>query len=328
MSTTVSDVYVSRTDRDAAIVARQDPVIYGNGAYADALSGEQLAAYERDGFLLMRGLFSPDETRDLLVEVGRMRADPAIRALDEAVIEPRGRAIRSIFRVHRLSGAVARWVRDPRVVNVARQILGSEVYVHQSRANLKPGFEGKEFYWHSDFETWHVEDGMPRMRALSCSLLLTDNTACNGPLMLMPGSHQQFISCRGQTPHNNYQTSLRQQEYGVPDPVSLRLLADSRGVEAMMADAGSVVFFDCNTMHGSSGNISPLPRTNLFVVYNSVDNVPRDPQYGLEPRPEYIAARASRAPVVPLGTAPASYAVSSVAGDEPLEEFSCTGFPR
>ena len=95
---------------------------------------------------------------------------------------------------------LARLTRDPRLVNVARQILGSEVYVHQSRANMKPGFKGKEFYWHSDFETWHVEDGMPAMRALSCSVLLTDNNANNGPLMLVPGSHRQFISASARRP--------------------------------------------------------------------------------------------------------------------------------
>jgi ectoine hydroxylase len=306
MNTPVSDVYPSRSDRDAAIIARQDPVIYGTGSYVDALAPEQLAGYERDGFLLIPDLFPQDEIRALLAEIERMQADPAVAALDEAVAEPQSRTIRSIFRVHELSDIMAGLVRDPRVADVARQILGSEVYVHQSRANLKPGFEGKEFYWHSDFETWHVEDGMPRMRALSCSVLLTDNTACNGPLMLMPGSHQQFISCRGRTPDDHYKTSLRKQEYGVPDQISLRLLAEQGGVEAMTGRAGSVVFFDCNTMHGSSGNISPLPRANVFVVYNSVDNALRDPRYGLKPRPEYIAARRSCHPVRPLETASAT----------------------
>src|SRR3546814_19751740 len=72
-------------------------------------------------------------------------------------------------------------------------------YIHQSRLNYKPGFKGKEFYWHSDFETWHVEDGMPRMRALSMSVLLAENTPHNGPLMLIPGSHQSFLTCVGET---------------------------------------------------------------------------------------------------------------------------------
>src|SRR3546814_15538733 len=90
---------------------------------------------------------------------------------------------------------------------------------------------------------------MPRMRALSCSVLLTDNNECNGPLMLVPGSHRQFISCQGQTPDNHYKSSLKQQEYGVPDSLSLQLLVEQGGIQAMPAPAGSVVFFDCNTMH-------------------------------------------------------------------------------
>src|SRR5690606_24873308 len=159
--------------------------------------------------------------------------------------------VRSVFAVHRLSQKLAALARDPRLLNVARQILGSEVYLHQTRANLKPGFSGKEFYWHSDFETWHVEDGMPRMRALSCTVLLTDNNACNGPLMLMPGSHLHFISCKGETPDDNYKSSLKKQETGIPDEISLQLLAEQGGVHPATARPGSVIFFDCNTMHGS-----------------------------------------------------------------------------
>lgn len=63
----------------------------------------------------------------------------------------------------------------PRLLDIAQFLLDDEVYIHQSRLNYKPGFRGKEFYWHSDFETWHVEDGMPRLRALSISITLTEN---------------------------------------------------------------------------------------------------------------------------------------------------------
>jgi len=199
-----------------------------------------------------------------------------------------------------VSPVLSRLSRDPRVANVARQILGSEVYIHQSRANMKPGFHGKEFYWHSDFETWHVEDGMPAMRALSCSVLLSDNNETNGPLMLVPGSHRQFISCVGETPRDHYKQSLKKQEYGVPDQVSLQLLAEQGGIQTMMAKAGSVVFFDCNTMHGSNSNISPWPRSNVFMVYNSMENTLNPPKYGLDPRPEHIATRKAFKAVTPL----------------------------
>jgi ectoine hydroxylase len=291
MTLPLSDIYESRTDREAAIVARQDPVVYGAGRYAGALTAAQVARYERDGFILLPDWFSQDEIDALLAEVRRLSGDPAVLRGGEAITEPGSDAVRSIFRVHQLSAVMQGLARDPRLVHVARQILGSEVYVHQSRANMKPGFKGKEFYWHSDFETWHIEDGMPAMRALSCSVLLSDNNACNGPLMLVPGSHRHFISCRGRTPDDHYRQSLKKQEYGVPDPASLNLLVEQGGIQAISAKAGSVVFFDCNTMHGSNGNISPWPRANVFMVYNSVDNRLGPPRYGLKPRPEHIAAR-------------------------------------
>lgn len=85
----------------------------------------------------------------------------------------------------------------------------------------------------------------------------------------------------------------------MPDPISLKLLVDNGGIHPVCAKAGSVVFFDCNTMHASSGNLSPWPRANVFTVYNSVENVLQEPKYGLDPRPEHIATRKGVEAVVP-----------------------------
>ena len=298
----ITDAYESRVTKDAAIIMRRDPVVYtdltedpGPGA-----SREQLENFKRDGFMLLEGFFSARETKALLAEVERMSNDPEVAGCDEAIREPGSSIVRSVFRVHAINKMLSRLSRDRRLVNIARQILGSEVYIHQSRANLKPGLFGKEFYWPSDFETWHVEDGMPNMRAVSCSILLTENNDQNGPLMIMPGSHQHFISCIGETPDDHYKKSLRKQEYGVPDPDSLRFLADQNGIRSMTGPAGSVVFFDCNAMHGSNSNISPYPRSNVFFVYNSVENTLNNPKYGLKPRPEHVATREDFTPIKPV----------------------------
>lgn len=288
-----TDAYQSRIDAETTILKRRDPVVYSGAGDAPAggLSQHQLRSYQKNGFVLLKGLFSEAQAALFLAEANRLCADPAIRAREEAVAEPGGEQVRSVFRVHRLSALYRRLACDARLVRVAEQILGSQVYIHQSRVNLKSGFFGKEFYWHSDFETWHVEDGMPRMRALSCTVLLTENNEFNGPLMLMPGSHMDFISCVGQTPAEHYKQSLRKQEYGIADPAALGFLCDKGGLQSMKGPAGSVVFFDCNTMHGSNSNISPYPRANLFMVYNSVENRLQPPRGGLAPRPEFVAAR-------------------------------------
>ena len=78
----------------------------------------------------------------------------------------------------------------------------------------------------SDFEAWHAEDGMPNMHAVSASLILTDNHEFNGPLMLIPGSHMEFVPCQGESPEDNHKRSLKAQEVGVPSPEALTHLVD------------------------------------------------------------------------------------------------------
>lgn len=296
--------YASRSQTSDAILARQEPVLHevesrpassgpasDSNSHPDTLTHTQRERYQEDGFLLMPDLFSRAEIDTLFKEMQNMRESFANTGREEVVAELNSGEVRSIFAVHRINRLFANLVRDPRVLNVAREILGSDVYIHQSRINYKPGFNGKEFFWHSDFETWHNEDGMPAMRAVSCSILLTDNDSNNGPLMLIPGSHHHYVVCPCETPDENYKTSLRKQETGVPDPMLLRYLADMGGIKTCTGKAGSVVFFDCNTMHASNSNVTPYPRSNVFFVYNSIENQLQTPPNDLTPRPEFVATR-------------------------------------
>lgn len=290
---TLIDPYRSRDGAGVELRERQDPILHGSRGPSPGgrLSAEQVESYEADGFLFLPDFFASEELVALTAERDLLLQDSTIRDRCELVIEPESQAVRSVFAVHKLSSVFGRLASHPHLLEVARHLLGSEVYIHQSRINYKPGFVGKEFYWHSDFETWHTEDGMPRMRALSCSIALTENNEHNGPLMVIPGSHRTFVSCAGETPEDNFKQSLRRQEVGVPDTQSLTWLAEVGGIVAPKGPAGSVLFFECNLMHGSSSNISPWPRSNVFIVYNSMENPLAEPYCGRAPRPEYIASR-------------------------------------
>lgn len=293
------DLYPSRTSAEARFLPRVDPVVYSVWDEKAPLTREQYDHYERNGFLFLEGLLSEEEVAELLEESARLRGGGAELDPQTLFTEMESGDIRSIFRVHAQSKIMHRLASDRRLAGLAAFLLGDQVYIHQSRLNYKPGFRGKEFYWHSDFETWHVEDGMPRMRALSMSVLLTDNHAYNGPLMLIPGSHKTYVTTIGETPDEHYRQSLRRQEVGVPDDDSLTHLYEQGGIETPTGRAGSVVIFDCNTMHGSSGNITPLPRSNAFFVFNAVSNQMEAPFGNLEPRPEFVAAREDTTPVGP-----------------------------
>nr|WP_067286547.1 ectoine hydroxylase [Marinobacterium profundum] len=285
------DLYPSRQQAEPVWMERQDPVVYTQDRAEAPLAPELIAQFERDGYMVIPELFSAVEVAAMNAELERLRTDPAVLVSDKAIREPQSGALRSLFDIHFHDGLFARLASDARLAGLARFILGGDVYIHQSRMNLKPGFAGKEFYWHSDFETWHVEDGMPRMRALSASILLTDNDSNNGPLMLVPGSHRHYIGCVGKTPKDHYQYSLRRQEFGVPDDASLSRMVDLYGIATATGTAGSVVFFDCNTLHGSNSNITPAPRSNLFFVFNHVENSLQAPFCDQPPRPTFVANR-------------------------------------
>jgi ectoine hydroxylase len=286
-----TDLYPSRQQAEPSWQERLDPVVYRSDLEHAPIAPEQIESYERDGYLVLHGVFSADEVAVLRKELDRVRRDPAIADSGKTITEPESGAVRSVFAIHKDNALFARVACDERIAGIARFLLGGELYVHQSRMNFKPGFTGKEFYWHSDFETWHVEDGMPRMRALSCSILLTDNEPHNGPLLLIPGSHKHYVRCVGATPDNHYEESLRKQQFGVPDDNSLSEMASRYGIDTALGPAGSVVFFDSNIIHGSNSNITPSARSNLFYVYNQVDNAVQAPFCAQAPRPAFVAER-------------------------------------
>lgn len=288
------DPYPSRTGEAEHIIPRTDPVIHGHGRSDSphALSADQLAHYEHKGFLTLPGLM--EDTLDTIrAEAETLRATMAGR--EELYTEPDSGELRTIFKPHAYSDAVARIARDPRILEPVKQILGSDVYVTQSRINRKPAFKGRSFAWHSDFETWHVEDGMRHMRAVTAWIMLTDNHEYNGPLYVIPGSHKHYVSCAGTTEEKNYRKSLKKQVAGVPGNESLRALLKEHSIEGVYGKAGTLVLHECNILHGSPDNISGDPRALLMFVYNSVENELEQPFSGQAPRPHYLADRKPKA---------------------------------
>ena len=282
------DHYPTRLEGAAPPKARIEPTVWGD-ELVGPLSDDDLKSVTANGYIVRPQTL--DESwlpplREELQDIGSRAGSDDPRVIREA-----SGSIRSVFQPHLLSELVAEMVGLDTVLPVARQLLGSDVYLHQARINLMPGFTGSGFYWHSDFETWHAEDGMASMRAVSCSIALTENFAYNGALMVMPGSHQTFYPCVGATPQNHHEASLAKQEIGVPDQPTLTKAADRHGIKQVTGPAGTALWFDSNTMHGSASNITPFPRSNIFLVFNSVENRLCAPFRAATPRPEYLAAR-------------------------------------
>lgn len=288
----LNDLYPSRSICETFLLARKDPVIWHEESAPSGVDPIKASQFASQGFLLFENLLSEAEIDALREHYSAMR-DLMTEQQDPRIVrEPKSSVVRSIFAPHLDDRVSRQMLRHPKIVPWVKYLLGGEVYVHQARVNFKDRFDGHAFNWHSDFETWHCEDGMPQMRALSCLIMLHDNTEFNGPLMVIPGSHLQYVACSGLTPDENYRTSLRLQTVGVPSNELITTLATlNGGLQSIKGPAGSVLLFDCNLLHGSANNMSPYPRSNLFVVYNSIHNHLQAPFGGTRPRPEHIAHR-------------------------------------
>ena len=281
------DYYLTRVSGRPEIVERRDPVVWGR------TDDPEVRRFEDRGYIQREGALDAARIDACLEELQRFGEDPAMAGDPRIIRESGSDAVRSIFDVHDLSDVVWEAVEQSGAIDLARQILGSDVYVHQSRLNYKPGFAGGAFYWHSDFETWHAEDGMPRPRACSASLALTRNEVYNGPLMIMPGTQKYYVQCAGETPEDYYKESLvtTAPKVGVPSEEHISELYRSHGLDVLTGGAGSMTMFDCNALHASGGNISPMPRANVFIVFNSVENRLTEPFAGTPPRPDFLAKR-------------------------------------
>jgi ectoine hydroxylase len=290
--TRVDDAYPTRITGTPEHLPRVHPTVWGTEADGP-IDAATLANHEARGYTVVDDLLSVGEVQTYWQELVRLSSDAELARDERVITEAKTGEVRSIFDVHEISALIAELVRDPRVLDRARQLLGSEVYLHQSRVNYMPGFKGTGFYWHSDFETWHAEDGMPAPRAVSCSIALTDNHPFNGGLMIMPGSHRTFVQCAGETPDENYKSSLKDQRVGVPRENDITRMAAEHGIDQFTGQAGSALWFDSNIMHGSGNNITPYPRSNIFLVFNSVENALQEPFAAGTPRPAFIAGRDS-----------------------------------
>ncbi|MGB5866786.1 MAG: phytanoyl-CoA dioxygenase family protein [Arcobacteraceae bacterium] len=284
----MQDLYPSRGTEEK-IIQRVDKTVYSKKRLGEqSLNNIQIEHYNENGFVVIPNLFSADEIKTLLDDIQNMASNDELCNKEEFIYESNTKNLRTIFNQHIFSDAFKKISQDARILEKVQQILDGDVYIHHSRINIKPAYVGKSFQWHSDFETWHSEDGLPQCRCLSAWIMLTDNTHYNGPLYLLPGSHKKFVSCKGMTPEDNYKNSLKKQEYGVPSVEAIQELS-THDIEAALGKAGTLVIHDGNIMHGSPDNISPTSRKNAFFVYNSIYNKPTKPFAATKKRADFLS---------------------------------------
>ncbi|MCW5621490.1 MAG: phytanoyl-CoA dioxygenase family protein [Burkholderiales bacterium] len=240
------------------------------------LTATQLEQFDRDGYLLFPGLFTPQEMRVLNDEVPRLYAQHR----PENVREKGSDAVRTNFAAHLYSYPFAKLARHPRMVDPVRQLFGEDVYMHQFKINGKNAFDGDVWQWHQDYGTWLNDDQMPEPRAMNIAIFLDEVNEFNGPLMFIPGSHKLGALEAG---HDTTTTSY---PLWTIDNDTIRKLVERGGMVAPKGPVGTMLMFHSCLVHASGSNLSPWNRVSVYLSLCAVSNHIRRFK-----RPEYIAHR-------------------------------------
>ena len=226
------------------------------------LSDSEVGRFREDGFLLLPGRFSAEEVELLKAELPRLFAERR----PENFREKESDAVRTAMGLHLRSEVYARLVRDPRLVEPARQLLGEELYVQQVKVNAKAAFSGDVWQWHYDFATHHREDGALEPLALNLHVFLDEVSEFNGPLVFIPGSHR-----RGPAPAA-LDTQTTSYPLWVVEDETVAELIEEGGLVSAKGPPGTMLVFGDTLVHGSSLNMSPWPRTIFSLILNPVSN--------------------------------------------------------
>ncbi len=257
------------------------------------LNQTQLDQYERDGFLVLPGLFSAAEVAAMKDELTRIQGVDT----DHLVRERSGGVAKTIYRVHEADGPTASPVfhaasRAPRLLEPARQLLSDdELCIYHTKCNLKTAIDGSVWQWHQDYGSWR-RDGVPEPELTTALVMLDSPTEMSGCLYFIPGSHKVGNL---EPEMDDRTTSYRL--WVVPKAELLAIMQRSPEPVPIMGPPGTTVLFHCNILHGSGHNLSRHDRWAVYLVYNRVANRPVEVP---NPRPDYV--RSLNWAPLPLGS--------------------------
>lgn len=242
-----------------------------------AWTAEQLEEYNKNGYLMVRGLLTEKEMHVLNTEA----VPQALHGKDDKMHREyeRSGAPRTVFLAHRYSPPFQELARHPKILQPVKQILQSEVYVWHSKINVKDAFEGAVWLWHQDHGYW-IRDGIDD-RILSVMIFLDRSTLNNGCFMVAPGTHRTPL------PHYADTVTTSYKQWCVEVDALKKNLKEEM-IVPMTGNPGDVLFFHSNVLHGSGHNMSPLPRKTMILVYNSIENKPKAVE---SPRPDWVVSR-------------------------------------
>ena len=216
------------------------------------LSRLQVAAFRRDGFVVVKGLIDAGQVRELLADYDRaLRGEIEVPAFGDRRVKG------SMVQLANPSRHMAHW-RDHayfrRALAAARQLIGPEAEYQYDQLIMKPAHYPAETDWHQDAGYWQDRNGSDR--AATCWLALTPAWEANGGMQFIPGSHlgpiQEHVSIADRSEINGALATAR--------PKAARPMA-------VTLEPGDATFHHCRTLHYAGGNATDTPRYGVITHF-------------------------------------------------------------
>jgi ectoine hydroxylase-related dioxygenase (phytanoyl-CoA dioxygenase family) len=216
------------------------------------LTEEQIGQYQRDGYLVVDGLFSPSEVAEL-----RLAADDPVvkRGLQDSGFDEH---IVHLLEITCKHAAFRELARDPRITVLVAQLIGPDVQLQHSKLATKPPKkDAGAFAWHQDFAFFpHTNTDL-----LAVMVMLDDATPQNGCMSVVKGSHKA-----GQLSHQDdegwFLDRCLEPQYWEAHPENIVQLTPR---------AGGISIHHGLTLHSSPNNVSGLPRRGVVFQYRAAD---------------------------------------------------------
>jgi ectoine hydroxylase-related dioxygenase (phytanoyl-CoA dioxygenase family) len=206
--------------------------------------------FVRDGFLIERGLFTPEEIHRYSLAIDELASRPPeigkqMAYYEDSLTEPGARVLSRIERFIEWQPDLADLASDPRITGTVTSLLDERAMLFKDKINFKmPG--GGGFTPHQD-----IQPGWDAYAPYFISVLIAidRNTHENGCIELAAGHHHRGMIGRRWEPLEG---------------------TELEGVEfvAYPMEPGDVAFFDCFTPHQSKPNLTARPRRNVYLTYN------------------------------------------------------------
>lgn len=226
-----------------------------------SLTASQVADYQRDGYVLIKGFFSPQEIDKMY---STALADDAMQKNALDLNDQSGKKTRLSLWFTPGNDVFGYMSRSERMINAIKPLLDSDSPVCHFHTKLmqKEPRVGGAWEWHQDYGYWYKNQFMFPDQLISVMVALTEANPQNGCLQVIKGSHKL-----GRVNHG-----FAGEQVGA-DMVMVNNALQTMELVYCELQPGDALIFHSNLLHRSEANLSDRPRWSIISCYCSQSNL-------------------------------------------------------